>query len=536
MQINQIGINFKSNYFTVEKIGNHYNLSKISTDNEENLGKEPVIQTQYAGCNVELPMAYDGKYYTADVERSVNKYRIFYKDTGKYENNGKEQIINPLMFTKFAAREDRIYNNMPQEHAIAKGDTEGLVVVNSFDIPTDVPVILVMDEIIQEETLILDIPHNVKGVIVSSCDMGHLSHAANLTRNRIPVMSIVWDEGKYNDLKTQSGKYISVNNENGILEYKETRPNKYIAETTEKIEVTKLKNVERLLDFDELTLQNCGNKGYRLGIMQKLVKEGKLKDITIPKGFVIPEGYINKYREYINIEDSEELKKRILNGIYSQDVENKVKELGMQRRNLIVRSNFNTEDMGSFSSAGIYDSLPNYDSDIILNASQITAFSKESDLAKSVHKKYGIKDEDIQPSVIVQDEIDSDYKFTVYSEDGDNNVIIELEDNDIRYLKPTNAIIKYNKTAKNLILERKQSPFAEFLFDKNGNIIEHKHEKEKLERNWNILAPIFGIVTSASLVLEKFFKHPQDIEGGLKDGKVYFWQTRDIVAKAVKKI
>jgi hypothetical protein len=38
------------------------------------------------------------------------------------------------------------------------------------------------------------------------------------------------------------------------------------------------------------------------------------------------------------------------------------------------------------------------------------------------------------------------------------------------------------------------------------------------------------------LVLEKFFKHPQDIEGGIKDGKVYFWQTRDIVAKAVKRI
>jgi hypothetical protein len=39
------------------------------------------------------------------------------------------------------------------------------------------------------------------------------------------------------------------------------------------------------------------------------------------------------------------------------------------------------------------------------------------------------------------------------------------------------------------------------------------------------------------LVLEKFFKHPQDIEGGIgKDGKVYFWQTRDIVAKGKKRI
>ena len=46
-----------------------------------------------------------------------------------------------------------------------------------------------------------------------------------------------------------------------------------------------------------------------------------------------------------------------------------------------------------------------------------------------------------------------------------------------------------------------------------------------------------GIVTSGAAVLEKFFNHPQDIEGGItRDGKVFFWQTRDIVAKAVKRI
>ena len=40
-----------------------------------------------------------------------------------------------------------------------------------------------------------------------------------------------------------------------------------------------------------------------------------------------------------------------------------------------------------------------------------------------------------------------------------------------------------------------------------------------------------------SMVLEQFFEHPQNIEGGItNDGKVYFWQTRDIVTKAKKKI
>ena len=58
-----------------------------------------------------------------------------------------------------------------------------------------------------------------------------------------------------------------------------------------------------------------------------------------------------------------------------------------------------------------------------------------------------------------------------------------------------------------------------------------------MSKNLDILTPLLSIVTSGALVLEKFFKHPQDIEGGItKDGKVWFWQTRDIVTKAIKKI
>ena len=536
MQINKTGINFKANFFTIEKKGCNYNLSKISTDNKENLGKEPVLQTQYAEHDFELPMVYDGKYYTTNVVPFINKYRIYYQDTGKYENNGEKQIINSHKYTKIAAKEDRLYNNLPPEYAIAKGQSEGLVVVNTFNIPTDVPVILVFDELNHEETLVTAIPHNVRGVIISSSDMGLLSHAANLTRNRISVMSVIWDEDKYNKLKNKEGKYISIDNEDGIVEFSEIKPSTLKTEIVEKTEVPKLENIDRLLNFDELTPQNSGNKGYRIGLMQKLVKEGKLKDITIPNGFVIPEGYIKKYREYINVEDSEEHKKRILNSTYTQDVENRVAELGLQRRHLMIRSNFNTEDLRSFSSAGAYDSMPNYDSDIILNASEITESSQNSDLAKRVHKRHGIKNEDVQPSVIVQDRIIPDYKFTVYSDDGDNNIIIELTDEKIEYLKPMQSLIKYNKRTKTLNIERTQSPFAEYLLDEQGRILEQSHKKDSISENWKILAPLMSIITTASLTLEKFFKYPQDIEGGIKDGKVYLWQTRDIVAKTVKKI
>ena len=302
MNINKVSnLNFKANYFTIEKRGKYFFPTVISTDNEENLGKEPVIQYERNGEKYEFPMVYDGKYYTTKVIVRPDKYRIFYKDTGKYERNGEEQVINPLNFIKTATTKDRKYNHLPLEEAIAKGEAKGKVFVNTFDIPQDTPAILILDEIKKEEDIIsADIPPNVNSIIVSSAEIGVLDHIANLTRNKYQVFSIVWDEVKYNDLKKLGGKYININNESGILDYHETEPISLQTEIKpqKQVEVPKLENVERLLTFDELTPQNCGNKGYRLSLMQKLVKEGKLKDINIPNGFVIPEGYIKKYNEY----------------------------------------------------------------------------------------------------------------------------------------------------------------------------------------------------------------------------------------------
>ena len=546
MQINKLNnISFKANYFTVEKRGKYYSLEKISTDNSEKLGKEPVLQTKMQGVDCEFPMIYDGKYYTTELPSTIEKYRVFYKDTGKYEKNGKEQKINPLDLTKIVITEERKFNNLPPEQSFVKGEVSGKVFVNTFDIPKNVPAILILDEVKDEETLILDIPHNVRGVITSSCDFGVLSHVANLTRNNISSMSIVWDGDKYNNLKNLNGKYISLNNESGILEYKEIEPEAAVAksQTFEKIEAPKLENVERLLNFNELTPQNCGNKGYRISIMQKLVNEGKLKDITVPSGFVIPEGYLNKYKEYVNVEDIEESIRRDIEGVYTSEVENKVIELGLPRRSLIIRSNFNTEDMGSFSSAGIY--ISNYAANSPAAAflmregydvARVSLDEEVNPISKIVHEKHGIKEKDVQPSVIIQERIHPDYEFTVYSEDGDNNVIFDFSDCKMGYLKPENALIKYNKKTKELKLERKQSPIADFLLNEKGEVIDQKHMPDRIDENWDILKPILGIVASGALVLENFFKHPQDVEGGIKDGKVYFWQTRDIVAKAVKRI
>ena len=553
MQIHKIGINnisFKANYFTVEKKGQGYSLIKVSTDNEENLGQEPILEFNSTVKRYELPMAYDGKYYTTYVFPQTDKYRIFYKDTGKYEKNAEDQTINRLELVRIAAKEDKKNNNLSDELAYSKGVTEGKVVIAKYedekliaDIPKDEPTILLIDGIDQYEVFdLLKLPKNVKGVITSSCEFEQLSHYASWYRNNLSVMSVILDENKYNELKNQEGNFISVDNQDGIVNWKEIEPifpiNDLEVNVIQKVEVPKLEKVERLLMPEELTPQNCGNKGYRLYIMQQLVNQGKLKDISIPKYFVIPEGYINKLKEYLGEEETEEYNDKLFEGIYTQEVDKKVKELGMNKRDLIVRSNYNTEGLSSFSSAGIYNSQTNKD-DWILNTALncVIKRSSESEFTQYIHKQNGIENEQVQPSVIVQDYVLPDYSFTLYSDDGDNNVIIDLKDCSLGFFNAYNSLIKYNKKTKELTIERTESPKAEYVIDEKGKIIDYSQEKCPIYKNWNALAPILGIVTSGAIVLEQFFEHPQDIEGGItNDGKVYFWQTRDIVAKTKKKI
>ena len=166
-------------------------------------------------------MVYDGKYYTTEVICRPDKYRIFYKDTGKYERNGEYQIINPLYYVKIATQHYRKQNNLPLENSIARGEVEGKVFVNTLDIPQDIPAILILDEINTAEDMVPNIPKNVKGVITSRTDIGILDHIANLVRNHYNVLSVVLDYDKFDDLKKQEGKNLYINNEKSQRAIKE---------------------------------------------------------------------------------------------------------------------------------------------------------------------------------------------------------------------------------------------------------------------------------------------------------------------------
>lgn len=52
-------------------------------------------------------------------------------------------------------------------------------------------------------------------------------------------------------------------------------------------------------------------------------------------------------------------------------------------------------------------------------------------------------------------------------------------------------------------------------------------QPKDVKKVWDVVK---NLVKNA-LVLEKEFGKPQDIEGGIKNGQLYFWQARNIVKK-----
>ena len=51
---------------------------------------------------------------------------------------------------------------------------------------------------------------------------------------------------------------------------------------------------------------------------------------------------------------------------------------------------------------------------------------------------------------------------------------------------------------------------------------------DDIKDNWDKYKELFARLADASFGLEDYFGAPQDIEGGIKNGKIYLWQTRNI--------
>ena len=286
-----------------------------------------------------------------------------------------------------------------------------------------------------------------------------------------------------------------------------------------------MKRVDKILSLEECEKDTVGNKAYNLKRMKNLVNEGKLQDVIIPNAFVLPYGYLEKVENIITENSNNKWQdNEILDEI--KDYASKV----ITQRNVMVRSAFNGEDLEGYSAAGLYDSHSQNTKDLLLYDIYQVMNSKNKPLAVKSRERHNIPDDLIKPSIIIQDHIISDYSFTTYTEApfDKNKMLIELFINKNRWCKPDPYQITYNKLTKELKIEKEHSQHKEYLFDENYKLI---HKQSTSLKNINEIRNTLKNLVKNALVLEKEFGKPQDIEGGIKNGQLYLWQTRNIVKK-----
>ncbi len=533
MNIKGITPSFKANYYKYTKNGNNIKLNQIKTDNAEKLGSNPILLYSRG----QIPMTYDGRYYTANLEENIVDYSIYYQDTGKFENGEELVHIDFPRLEHMGFIAEKTHNNSPLAQTIVNGEVSGkLVKVKKL---SDIEQKLEENPDLKNESLILLVdderkfthfhPENVQGIIFKNGNLGQLSHEANIYRMYTGMVSSVFDEKVIEELNNRVGEYVTISNQNEQLDI--TPISKFELNVVEnrKIDVPQMDSSDKILKFNECTKNNCGNKAYRLSLLHKLAKIGFLTDVTIPKGFVLPYGYLDNLQNYFLGNQKQNFAEIYHDNKYKDELLSMLDEHNIDSDFIIVRSAFNGEDLPGFSAAGLYDSCVTYKDDIVPTINHVID-SKDSKRAQIVRAKHQIPDNAILPSIIVEEYIPADYAFTMYTNTGDNKMLIEVRENhDFQESEP--AFITYDRNNNTFEYSGKICSSSDYLVDDNYKILKQNFHESSLTKNFDKLRHIFRNLVNNAEKIEKIFANPQDIEGGIKDGKLFLWQARDIVKR-----
>jgi len=196
----------------------------------------------------------------------------------------------------------------------------------------------------------------------------------------------------------------------------------------------------------------------------------------------------------------------------------------------MVRSSYNGEDVKDYSAAGLYSSYESMNNDYLNEIIKLVWESKWNPMAYYSRLEHGIDHEKIRPTVIVQDYVDADYTFTLYTKDPEKDDSLLIEMNTKKSIDP--YIIRYNRKDDTVNVESIARYGRKIKLDENQKIIHADPINDPVKKDEKEWMPLLKKICHAALEVEQEFKAPQDIEGGIKfeDGKpqIYFWQTRDI--------
>ena len=523
---------------------------EIRTDNNPYLGEKPYLIYDDYGEKREVEMQKENGLYSAKVMvdplQKDFKYHIKYQDTGKLDlKDGKEYSVDFDNLRMDATTHLRKQHQQPMVHPFKSGSAVGKIFYRPHITPDEIknnikePSIVICKLITSGS---INNP-NVVGVILLSEDFSSLSHKASLLRYSTKICGAVYDTQKISQLQDLNGQNVEIELDDNYINFAKSNktPTPMIYPT---IQVPELKYSDKILTSSEYTSDLVGAKAVNLRRLEMLVNEGKI-DVKIPKSITLTHGYIQKMFDendkqrvwYEKHKDFYPCKEAAYapyleaqSGARMSDLIDTLRKNCIDGNWVMVRSAFNGEDLPNYSAAGIYASqlAENEPADLYENIIRV-AQSKWRLSAIFSRQKHGIPEDAIKPSVIIQEQISPDYKFTLYTDYKDNKMRIELYSDKMWLWGETQQpnVFTYDKNTGELTYDSIQLGQSPLTYDEKFNIKELPPLKYDLSNKPEVFKLIQKLVDNA-LVIEKEFGAPQDIEGGFADNEIYLWQTRNI--------
>lgn len=575
-------VSFKQHFYTVNPL---YGSVKIKTDNEKQLGEKPAFEyiNMFRESKVEDDLSKDKKgfYYKSLSWLKDNtpiKYKFKYQDTGKVDDkNGDYYSLDYTKLVDKAVEYNHKIQGLKKILTLSQGKTTGkLVSPKTFEETeelgkdTKTPYILLVKDFSGIYPAML--PKNITGLISLGGNFSTLSHQSANIKARTDASAFLTDETMFKDYEKYLGKYVELETANDFVNIKEIDKSQvHFNKKIQNINIPKLRPVDKLLSSSEYSLDTVGAKAVNLKKLEKLKKDGKI-DVIIPPSFAIPFAYLEAMREentkwqtrkkanYLkNLKDKDLSYYNTVNLHGSQmlqydyaksdkrmaEIMSMIKKTGIESERVMVRSAYNGEDLDNYSAAGLYDSfdVANNAAGIYNNIYQVAA-SKWNNRAVFSREEHNIPHENVQPTVLVQQYEPCDYTFTMYTNDEDGNVRIEMFS---KYTKehrlfnnPVSPnIFVYDAKTGEIRVEQKENVSRDVTFDEDLNVVDIQKLDNPIFDNFGKFKPVLERIIENAKTVERELGKPQDIEGGitfgddkkLDDEKVFFWQTRNIVYK-----
>ena len=461
-------------------------------------------------------------------------YYIKY-NTGEVDlNNGKDLYkVNTPHLVRKAGVIARAQHNQAAVLPIKEGEAVGKVIFDdefvqgSYLKEVNEPSIIVC----RKWDATIDNP-NIVGIVITYDGNDACSHNPFYLKGGVDASAVVLDEDLIDKLQNLEGKKVKLVCKGEKVEVNETDEN-FKPKSRRKVNVPILNYCDRILTSKEYSPDVISTKAVNLRRLEELKEQGKI-NATIPKSIALPWGYIEAGLDPIykgEDRNCSQIRRTFKESGKLDEILKAMEENGVNTENVMVRSAFNCEDLPDYSAAGLYASFrAKNEGNEILGRLQQVVISKHYQDAEYSRKIYNIPDDIVKPGAIIQNRVDPDYKFTIYTDDENGNVRVNLYSgiraNHSDVFHP--HIFRYKKETGKLTYDSIQMTDTEVTFDENENMIDITPIEEDLSENKDLFEQLEKAIQDA-LVVEKEFGAPQDIEGGIKDGKVYFWQSRNIV-------